>query len=47
MIIVKRFGLDGCGDHSLSEIADEYSVSRARIHQIINQSLLTLRGYTM
>jgi RNA polymerase sigma factor (sigma-70 family) len=46
-ILVMRFGLDGCGEHSLSEIASTHSVSRARIHQILSQSLHTLKGYTM
>ncbi len=46
-IIVQRYGLDGCGESSLAEIAAEHSVSRARIHQIINQNLRMLKGYTM
>ena len=45
-ILVQRFGLDGAGEHSLSEIADKNGVSRARIHQVISHCLGVLKSYT-
>ncbi len=33
-IIVHRFGLNGVAEHTLSELSDEFELTRARIHQI-------------
>ena len=42
-VIVKRFGLDGQQALSLAEVADEYSVTRARVHQIEKKLLAKMR----
>ena len=42
-VIVKRFGLDGQQALSLAEVAEEYSVTRARVHQIEKKLLAKLR----
>ena len=42
-VIVKRFGLDGQQALSLAEVAEEYSVTRARVHQIEKKLLAKMR----
>jgi RNA polymerase sigma factor (sigma-70 family) len=42
-VIVKRFGLDGGEALSLAEVAEEYQVTRARVHQIEKKLLVKLR----
>lgn len=42
-VIVKRFGLDGEQALSLAEVAEEYSVTRARVHQIEKKLLSKMR----
>ena len=42
-VIIKRFGLDGQQALSLAEVADEYSVTRARVHQIEKKLLNMMR----
>lgn len=42
-ILIRRFGLDGDSALTLSEIADEYGITRARVHQIENRVLNKLR----
>jgi len=44
-ILVKRFGLDGKGERTLQEIANEHDLSRERIRQLQKQGLERLRGY--
>ena len=33
-ILIKRFGLDGSGERTLSELAEEFDITRSRCHQI-------------
>lgn len=42
-ILIRRFGLDGDTALTLSEIAEEYGITRARVHQIENRVLNKLR----
>jgi RNA polymerase primary sigma factor len=43
-ILRLRFGLDGCQPLTLKEIADEVGISRERVRQIVDESLLRLQG---
>ena len=42
-ILLQRYGLNGEAEHTLSEIAEKYDISRARIHQIIGKNLSLLQ----
>jgi DNA-directed RNA polymerase sigma subunit (sigma70/sigma32) len=42
-ILVKRFGLEGNAPHTLSELSEEFGLTRARIHQVENQVLTTIK----
>ena len=42
-ILSQRYGLDGNGERTLQELADEYDVTRARVHQIEGNLLRKLR----
>lgn len=42
-IVSKRYGLYGYYGHSLSELSDEYKLTRARIHQIEHNFLNAIR----
>lgn len=42
-IFVRRYGVDGFAEHSLSEISIVYKISRARTHQICNSCLTSIR----
>ena len=42
-ILVKRYGLDGDTPLTLSEAADEYQITRARVHQIEHKLLKKMR----
>ena len=44
-ILITRFGLDGNGSSTLSDIAENNDISRARVHQIEHSMLKRLRGY--
>jgi RNA polymerase primary sigma factor len=43
-IIIRRFGLDGQGEHTLKEVGAEFKVTRERIRQIEARALNILRG---
>ena len=43
-ILIKRFGLDGEGERTLSELADEFDITRSRCHQIEGNLLNQLRS---
>ena len=43
-ILIKRFGLDGEGERTLSELADEFEITRSRCHQIEGNLLNQLRS---
>jgi DNA-directed RNA polymerase delta subunit len=43
-VIRLRFGLDGGGQRTLQEIAEQFGLSRARIHQIEGKALSRLRS---
>ena len=42
-ILIKRFGLDGSGERTLSELAEEFDITRSRCHQIEGHLLNQLR----
>ena len=42
-IIARHFGFDNAEPESLSEIAESYGLTKARIHQIENSAFCTLR----
>ena len=42
-ILVKRYGLDGDTPLTLSEAAEEYQITRARVHQIEHKLLKKMR----
>ena len=42
-ILIKRFGLDGSGERTLSELAEEFDITRSRCHQIEGHLLSQLR----
>ena len=42
-ILVKRYGLGGNAPHTLSELSEEFGLTRARCHQIENQVLNTIK----
>ena len=42
-ILVKRFGLEGNAPHTLSELSEEFGLTRARIHQIEYTVLGTIK----
>ena len=42
-ILIKRFGLDGSGARTLSELAEEFDITRSRCHQIEGHLLSQLR----
>ena len=42
-ILVKRYGLQGEAPHTLTELSDEFGITRARCHQIENQVLNTIK----
>jgi len=42
-IVAKRYGLYGYPAHSLSELSDEYNLTRARIHQVEHNVLNAIR----
>ena len=42
-ILTKRFGLDGRGERTLKEVADELNVTRERIRQLQNKAMERLR----
>ena len=42
-ILVKRYGLDGDTPLTLSEVADKYSITRARVHQIEHKILKKMK----
>jgi RNA polymerase sigma factor (sigma-70 family) len=42
-ILIKRFGLDGSGERTLSELAEEFDITRSRCHQIEGHLLQQLR----
>ena len=42
-ILTKRFGLDGHGERTLKEVADELNVTRERIRQLQNKAMQRLR----
>ena len=41
-ILIKRFGLDGEGSRTLSELAEEYELTRSRCHQVERQMIHAL-----
>ena len=43
-ILIKRFGLDGEGSRTLSELAEEYELTRSRCHQVERQMISQLRA---
>ena len=43
-ILIKRFGLDGRGERTLSELSDEFDLTRSRCHQIEGQLIKELRS---
>lgn len=43
-ILRLRFGLDGCQPLTLKEIADEVGISRERVRQIVDESLVRLQN---
>jgi RNA polymerase sigma factor (sigma-70 family) len=43
-ILVKRYGLDGDTPLTLSEVADKYEITRARVHQIEHKLLTKMRA---
>ena len=43
-ILTRRYGLEGQPEHTLSELADRYGITRARAHQIERECLNTLRA---
>ena len=43
-ILIKRFGLDGSGERTLSELAEEFDITRSRCHQMENNLLNQLRS---
>ena len=45
-ILIKRFGLDGEGARTLSELSDEFDLTRSRCHQIEGNLLQQLRSLT-
>lgn len=45
-VIRLRFGLDGVGEHTLDEIAEDWGVSKGRIQQIEQKALRRLQGRT-
>jgi len=45
LILVQRYGLEGCREHTLAELSDEFGVSRARVHQVCNSVLSKLRAF--
>jgi len=42
-IFITRYGVDGCEEHTLNEVADKFSLTRARVHQINNHCLATIK----
>jgi len=42
-IIKMRFGLDGCGEHTLEQVGQSFAVTRERIRQIEAKALRKLR----
>lgn len=44
-IILKRFGLGGYNEMTLTEIGEEYELTRARIHQLQNKMLGMMRQF--
>ena len=45
-ILVQRYGLDGNGERTLQEIAEDNDITRARVHQIENNLINRLRTIT-
>ncbi len=45
-ILIKRFGLDGSGEHTLEQIAGMFKLSRERIRQLEHKALMRLRLHT-
>jgi RNA polymerase nonessential primary-like sigma factor len=43
LVIVRRFGLKGYSEATLDQIGDEIALTRERVRQIQNRSLLKLR----
>jgi RNA polymerase sigma factor (sigma-70 family) len=43
-IFVRRYGVDGNLEHTLDEVAGEFSLTRARIHQVVNHCLSVVRA---
>ena len=45
-ILVQRYGLDGNGERTLQEIAEDNGITRARVHQVENNLIRRLRTIT-